>query len=106
MAPVPGRLSNAEKDGPIFTVRFFKRFWPPGIPIDRVICVLEQIRRRLMDQAIRHNLHSYPLIRVIGIWRGEVVDVRFLQRFALQKPHIFPFTTAKSNEPLIINIYD
>jgi hypothetical protein len=36
---------------------------------------------------------------VIGIWRGEVVDVRFLARFALQKPHIFPFTTAKSNEP-------
>jgi hypothetical protein len=39
---------------------------------------------------------------VIGIWRGEVVDVRFLERFAHQKPHIYPFTTAKSNEPKLL----
>ena len=41
MTPVAGRISDAEEDGFVFSFCFGKGFFTPGIPVDRIMCMLE-----------------------------------------------------------------
>jgi hypothetical protein len=45
MTPVAGGIADAQKDRLILRAGFFERLWTPGIPIDRIIRVLQQVRR-------------------------------------------------------------
>ncbi len=55
MAPVTGGIPDAEKDGFILPAGFFQGFRAPGIPVDRVMGVLEQVRRGGMDKMVGHG---------------------------------------------------
>ena len=55
VAPVTGRISYAEEDRFVLGMGAFQRLGAPGIPIHRVIGMLEQIRTGLVDQAVGHN---------------------------------------------------
>ena len=52
VAPVAGRITDREKDRFVFLARFGERFFAPRIPIDRIVRVLEKIRRLLAGQPI------------------------------------------------------
>jgi hypothetical protein len=43
MAPVTGRVPDAEEDRFVLPARFFERLLPPGIPVHRVAGVLEKV---------------------------------------------------------------
>jgi hypothetical protein len=47
------RIAYTQKDGLIFSSGFFQSIWPPGIPIDRIMGVLEKIRTGFIDQTVR-----------------------------------------------------
>ena len=55
VAPVAGGVANAEKDGLVLGPRSLQRSLSPGIPIHRVVSVLEQVRAGLVDQVIGHQ---------------------------------------------------
>jgi len=44
MAPVAGGIAYGEEDGLVFPFGFFKCLITPGIPVYRVICMLQQVR--------------------------------------------------------------
>jgi hypothetical protein len=52
MAPVAGRIADAEKNRPVFNPRFFKRLIAPGEPIHGIVRVLEQVRRFFASKAV------------------------------------------------------
>ena len=47
-----GRVADTEEDRLVFTPGFGKGLLAPGKPIDRVVLVLEEVRRFLPRQAI------------------------------------------------------
>jgi hypothetical protein len=49
MAPVAGCISDAKKDGLIFCPGFGQSFFAPGIPVNGIIRMLEQIRGILIN---------------------------------------------------------
>jgi hypothetical protein len=53
MAPMTRGITNREKDRFVFSTRLGKGFLPPPIPINRIVSVLEKIRRFFLRQAIR-----------------------------------------------------
>src|SRR5262249_33887559 len=55
VAPVAGRVTDAQKDWAVFAVSPFERLRTPGIPIDGIVCVLQKIRTGFIDEAIRHR---------------------------------------------------
>ena len=55
VAPVAGRVADREEDRPILVARPFERLSPPGIPVDRVVGVLEEVRARLSGEAVGHE---------------------------------------------------
>lgn len=55
MAPVAGRVADGKKDWLVFLLGFLKSLIAPGMPIDRVIGVLEEIRRTFRE-AVRLKL--------------------------------------------------
>jgi hypothetical protein len=57
MAPVTGGVANAEKDGFVFGAGAGERFLAPGIPIDGVLGVLEQVRGERGGESV----HRKPL---------------------------------------------
>ena len=52
VAPVAGRVADGEKNRFVFAARLGESFLAPGIPIDRVMGVLEKIRRLLVREAV------------------------------------------------------
>ncbi len=62
MTPVTGSITNGKEDGFILPCRTGKRFSPPGIPVNRVICVLEKVRTLFMDEPV---MVFFRCIRVI-----------------------------------------
>ena len=44
VAPVAGRVADRKKDRLLLAARFFDRLVAPGIPVDRIVLVLEQDR--------------------------------------------------------------
>jgi hypothetical protein len=47
-----GRIADAQKNGLVFPARPAERLVAPRIPIDRIMLVLQQVRRLLAREAI------------------------------------------------------
>src|SRR5205823_10662823 len=52
VTPVAGRVADREQDRLVLFTRARERLLAPGVPVDRVVSVLEQVRARLARQAI------------------------------------------------------
>ena len=52
MTPVTGGIADGEENGFIFSLCTIKRFGSPGIPVNRVIRVLEKVRALFMDEPV------------------------------------------------------
>ena len=52
VAPMAGRVADAQEDGLVLPVRLGKSFLAPRIPVHRVMLVLKQVRGLLMRQAV------------------------------------------------------
>src|SRR5882672_2433474 len=52
MAPVAGRVTDAEKNRLVLLPRLFECFRAPGVPIDRIELVLQQVGRFLARKAV------------------------------------------------------
>ena len=55
VAPVAGRIADRQEDRPIQLTRLAQRLRPPRIPVDGVVGVLQQVRARLVRQAVGHD---------------------------------------------------
>ena len=55
MAPVAGGIADAEQDGLVFGLRPLQRLRPPGIPVHRVVGVLQQVGAGFVNQSVGHN---------------------------------------------------
>ena len=53
VAPVTGRITDRQEDGLVFLARLGEGFLAPRVPVDRVVRVLEQVGRFLVDQPVR-----------------------------------------------------
>ena len=56
MAPVTGGITNGQENRTFEQRRLRERLRPPGIPVNRVVRMLEKIRTGLMNEAIRPAL--------------------------------------------------
>ena len=52
VAPVAGGVADGQQNGPVLGVGFVERLRSPGIPVDRIVGVLQQIGAGFVDQAI------------------------------------------------------
>jgi hypothetical protein len=52
MAPVAGRVANADEEHFVFVPCFLQSRSIPGVPIHRIVCVLQQVRTCFVDQAV------------------------------------------------------
>src|SRR5579884_1211705 len=66
MAPVARRVADRQKNRLVLAARFFKCLRAPRKPIDRVVRVLEQIRRFFFREAI---------CKFWGGWCGHVLGL-------------------------------
>jgi hypothetical protein len=64
MAPVAGGITDAQKDGLILPLRFFKSLIAPGIPVDGIAGMLKEIRAFLINQSVQFPVF---LIRGVGL---------------------------------------
>ncbi len=58
MAPVAGRVADRQKNGLVFLLGACQRRFAPGIPIDRILRVLQQVRAGLLGEVIAQHLHG------------------------------------------------
>ena len=54
VAPMAGRVADAQEDGPVLPARLGKGLLAPGMPIHRVVLVLEQVGRFLAHVRTDH----------------------------------------------------
>ena len=54
VAPVAGRVADRDEQRPVQLARALQRLLAPRIPVDRVVGMLEQVRRGLSGKAIGH----------------------------------------------------
>ncbi len=59
VTPVAGGVADREEDGLRFPAGPRERLVAPRVPVDRVVGVLEKVRRRFAREAVRHG-HSPP----------------------------------------------
>ncbi|MDC4225991.1 MAG: hypothetical protein MPW15_17510 [Candidatus Manganitrophus sp.] len=52
VAPVAGGVADGEEDRLVLIFGLFKRLLPPGVPIDRIVRMLEEIRAGFVNEAI------------------------------------------------------
>src|SRR5690606_24440149 len=55
VAPMAGRVANAEQDGPVLGASALERFVAPRIPIDGIVGVLAQVGTAGGGETIRHS---------------------------------------------------
>ena len=55
VAPVASRVANREQDRLVLSLCPLQRVRPPGVPVDRVVLVLEEVGTRLLGEAIGHR---------------------------------------------------
>ena len=55
VAPVAGGIADAEEDGFIFRLGLFEGFRAPGIPVDGVVGVLEEVGAGLVGESVGHG---------------------------------------------------
>ena len=69
VAPVAGRVADRDEQGPVFEPRPRQGLVTPRIPIDRVVLVLQEVRRGLARQAVGHEGQATPSqVRAIRCW--------------------------------------
>ena len=82
MTPVTGGISDREEDGPVLAPRSCKSLFTPGMPLDRVVGVLQQIGGGFEDQPVG-VVGGAVLFEQMGV--GPVVGaecrVRLCKRF-------------------------
>lgn len=74
VAPVARGIANAYQDRLILGLRFLERFRPPGIPVNRIVGVLQQVGTRLVQQTIgvfwrthrRDSFHAFSFLHGAG----------------------------------------
>ena len=54
VAPMARRVADAQQDRLVLAACAIERFRSPRIPIDRIVCVLQEIRTGLVREAIGH----------------------------------------------------
>ena len=52
MAPMTGGVADGEEDGLALGAGFRERLFAPGVPVHRIVRVLQKIRRLLMREAV------------------------------------------------------
>ena len=62
MAPVAGGIADAQQDGLVLRPRPFQRLLAPGIPVHRVIGMLQQIGAGFVFQMIQERLLFLPAV--------------------------------------------
>ena len=55
VAPVAGRIADAQQDGLVFRFRQAQGSLPPWMPVHRIVYVLQQIGARLFYQVVGHG---------------------------------------------------
>ena len=55
VAPVARRVADGQEDGPVLRAGAGERLVPPGVPVDRIVAVLEEVGARLVGEAVRHQ---------------------------------------------------
>src|SRR5438067_1797133 len=58
VAPVARRVADRNQDRPVLVARTTQRFVPPGVPVNRVVLVLEEVGRGLGGEAVRHSFEA------------------------------------------------
>ena len=53
VAPVAGRVADREQDGPVLGARAGERLLAPGIPVDGVVGVLQEVGAGLLRESVR-----------------------------------------------------
>ena len=77
VAPVAGRITDAEEDGLVLFLRLLERLGAPREPIDRVVGVLQQVGRLLVRQPVGVlGLCVLVGFHSIGIWRAAETQPR------------------------------
>jgi hypothetical protein len=67
VAPVARRVAHREQDRPVLRPRALQRLGSPGVPVHRVVPVLQQVRAGLVSEAVGHGPERF---RGIG-WSRE-----------------------------------
>ena len=65
VTPVAGRIADGKKHRFVFGFRDFERQLAPGVPVHRVVGVLQKIRRVFEDQAVDED-SSASLVEMVG----------------------------------------
>ena len=63
VAPVAGRVADREQDRPVLLAGPLQRLGAPGVPVDRVVAVLEQVGAGLLGEAVGHRFQPTPQAR-------------------------------------------
>jgi hypothetical protein len=61
VAPVTGGVANGEEERPVLPARALEGLLAPGVPVDRIELVLEEVRARLAREAV--GLPVAPVVR-------------------------------------------
>ena len=62
VAPVAGRVADREQNRPVLLAGPAQRLVPPGVPVDRVLAVLEQVGTCLPGEAVGHVTAYFSLL--------------------------------------------
>eukprot|EP01128_Nolandella_sp_AFSM9_P000241 TRINITY_DN10411_c0_g1_i1.p1 TRINITY_DN10411_c0_g1~~TRINITY_DN10411_c0_g1_i1.p1 ORF type:complete len:1009 (-),score=185.49 TRINITY_DN10411_c0_g1_i1:56-3082(-) len=92
MAPVAGGVTNREEDGLVLLPRLLERFFPPRVPIDWVVLVLEEVGRLLESQAVRRE--GSPLLLVLLLFLFLLHDEGRLRKEARVRVRVVGETRA------------
>ena len=60
VAPVAGRVADRDEQRHVALARLRERPLAPRLPVDRVVLVLQQVRRGLVGEAVGHEGGGYP----------------------------------------------
>ena len=71
MAPVTGGVADGEKDGLVLSLGLGKGLVGPGVPVDRVVGMLQQVGGVFQDQAVGIGGRAV-LVEMLGA--GSVAD--------------------------------
>jgi hypothetical protein len=62
MTPMAGRVTNTDENGFVFFLGLFKGFRFPGVPVDWVMSVLEQVRTGFVLESVHKVKIRYGIL--------------------------------------------
>ena len=80
VTPVTGGVTDAEEDQLVFLPRPIESFLAPGVPVHRVVCVLEKIRTRFVNELVGVFWLHRPLDHSRGPSEGELMPIACFDR--------------------------